>query len=228
MKTGSFIVLLSAMILSACDNRTELIDTFNDSPYFLSNGDTITTLRDSVKMSRGRYEFNMQLIDPNENLVTLSLNSTSAGRFYLNGAILNKEVIDVSGQSLRLSYEALSAGSHSLTIIMKDEFDESATLDVTLTAFSNLVPVVDFDVVQPDGASNLERLIDASNSVDMDKSFGGGIIEYEYSFLGKVVTSDDETQTVFFPSDGVYNVVVRVRDNDDVWSEPVSRNVTIN
>ena len=114
-----------------------------------------------------------------------------------------------------------------LAIGAVDDFGKSATLDIDLRAFDNLVPVASFVANHPQGAGPFERLVDASASVDGDQNFGGWITKYEYSFLGVVRATSYNTQTVIFPSSGVYNIVVRVKDHDGVWGEPISQNIEI-
>ena len=228
MKNGLCILSIVWLVLTGCENRADLISSFNDRPYFMFAGDTITSLVDSVKTSRGRYNINVNFIDPNENLASLILRSSvPSGSFYLSSSIVVGETVPIENQSVSLSYDAVANGAHDLEITMVDDFGESATLDVDLRAFDNLVPVASFVANQPQGAGPFERLVDASASVDGDQNFGGAITEYEYSFLGIVRNTSDNTQTVIFPSSGVYNIIVRVKDNDGVWSEPVSQNIEI-
>jgi len=218
---------LLTLFWAGCDSREESIDQLNDPPYFLLEGDTVSFVTDSVKSSLGAYILSASVIDPNENLSSLSFNSIEgSGEFSVNNSVVETQVA-ISGSIDEIIYNADFDGLHVFEIIASDDFGEKAILEVSLTAFNNIAPTAVIRVTKPPGTGPFERLIDATASFDGDEKFGGVIEMYEFTFLGIVLEIAAPTQTVIFPSEGTYQVRVRVLDNDGEWSEIVAINETI-
>ena len=222
-----FIATPFALVAISCDLRTNTIEDLNQPPYFSFQEQVVTSLVDSMKSTRGDYFFPVEIRDPNGNLTLLQFeNIQGAGQFLVDLVPVENEV-SVKSDNPDLRFGPSFDGKHVLQITAVDAFGQKAQLTVDLTAFDNIGPVAMFEIVDPPNTGPFERLIDASKSSDRDENFGGGIDQYEYTFLGIVVPSNDDTQTVIFPSTGTYQVIVRVQDNDGIWSDPVAMNETI-
>lgn len=219
--------VISGVVLS-CDSRIDELDQFNDGPYFSLNSDTITSISDSLKLSQGNYVIAPSIMDANNNIVEILVSSTSGqGALLVNGTPVESSLA-VNGNPTSLAYDPILDGLHNFTITAKDAFDLTADLEVSLTSFVNIPPTLIVEITQPAGAGPFERLIDASQSFDGDERFGGRITEYEYTFLHIIRNISESTQTVIFPSAGNYQVQVRVRDNDNVWTDLETIPIQIN
>ena len=216
--------------------RIDNIEDFNDRPAIVFNQmEGISWFEDSIKISlknsQKSYDIVLRTTDINQNIAFLSYKLlTGHGTLFQNGIPIEENFINLNleNNSVVLSYEPAEPGLHTVEFTLKDDFDETATFTLQLEAFINLIPVADFRVRRPENPIDpLERLIDASESFDQDKKFGGGITGYEYTFLGKTIQVEDSSIPVIFPSADNYDISVRVMDNDSQLSELVTINTKI-
>lgn len=214
---------------SGCDNSDDILKDLNVTPQFLVDGEPVTLLRDSLKFSQLGYDVVAILSDSNSNISVYEYEITQgAGNIFANGVLQQTNDLPVSNlENLGLQYRPNSVGRNRIALTATDAFGESAGLTIELDVFSNLPPVAIAVANTPDFGGANERVIDASQSFDQDAKFGGGLIAYEFVFLGKVVEIPESSQAVIFPEEGNYQVIVRVKDNDNVWSQPLGVNVSI-
>ena len=217
-----YLLFASVFFFWKCDGSEEFIKRLNDPPYFLLDGDRVVFLEDSAKLDVN-YEMPV-VMDPNENLSRLIFDGQ--GSIFVNERE-TASVLEVDGSNLNLRYKPNNSGLKSLKITVFDDFNSKADLRVDLTVFDNFRPLALFTVEHPDTGGLFERVINASVSKDPDLKFGGGIEEYEYTFLGIKRKTGDPTQTIIFPKSGTYQIILRVKDNDGAWSDSFSKNVII-
>jgi hypothetical protein len=224
---SNFIILF--YLFSGC-GRIENIENLNQPPRLLFNGvDSSDVVRDSVKISlkndRKLYDFTLLLKDANQNIEELNYKILAGkGNLYQDNQLAQSNVLFINSAYLVfLAYEPFVPGQHVLEFIVIDEFNLQETLSIELTAFNNLIPIARFSINTPDHPVDpLERLIDASESYDQDLKFGGGVVAFEYSFLGKRVLSEKDKISVIFPSAYNYEITLRVVDTDGAWSEKLT------
>ena len=106
-------------------------------------------------------------------------------------------------------------------MIAADEFFETDTVSIQLSAFKNLAPKAHLEIRQVGILSRFEYILDATNSKDMDEEFGGGISVYEFLINAQVIEREDPELQFIFSKEGVVVLGLRVRDNDGVWSERI-------
>ncbi len=188
MKRMCYTWVMAIFFLSACDNREEQVDSFNDAPYFALETDTVSAISDSLKLSQNQYPITPTIIDANDNIIRIAFAGNTQGRFQVDGERVAGGAIEVKSIPTSITYHPTLSGAHIFTITAIDAFGLSADLKVQLTAFVNIPPTLVVDIVKPNGSGPFERILDASGSFDPDQRFGGSIVEYEYSFLNKVVS----------------------------------------
>jgi hypothetical protein len=228
IKTISNYIILF-YLFSGC-GRIETIENLNEPPRLLFNGvDSSRMVRDSVKISlkndQRLYDFTLLLKDANQNIASLNYKILAGkGNLYRDNQLVEGDTLLINSEYLvSLSYEPFEPGQHVLEFNVVDEFNLHETLSIELTAFNNIIPIARFSINTPDHPVDpLERLIDASESYDQDQKFGGGVVAFEYSFLGKRVLSEKDKISVIFPSSYNYEITLRVVDADGAWSEKLT------
>ncbi|MEQ9218933.1 MAG: hypothetical protein RLO17_12875 [Cyclobacteriaceae bacterium] len=186
---------------------------------------------DSVKFrgETAKYIFELTATDPDENLKSISYEIISGNGSLFQNGIITDEIKLGKSEFISMEFAPSRPGTHILNFSIVDVFDQEASITLDLYAFENIVPVSRFEIVKPEVQHDpLEYMIDASSSYDPDEKFGGGIISYEYSFLGKTVKLSMSVIGVIFPEPGTYDIGVRVKDNDGKWSEIGLKTVLIN
>lgn len=221
----------------SCNEGVEgFIKDLNEQPQiaFVNNPD-VSILMDSIKVLLSSsnpldyYSIKLIVSDPDSNIVSLTfLQKRGIGIFIQNGDTLVDKKINLENTILSIRYYPKNVGSHSFEFEVKDKFGLTNNAKIDLVVFENLDPIAEMEISKIGALSPFQYRIDGSGSYDKDFRFGGGIIEYEYSFIGKtfnVVFSEIE---YVFPSAGLYVISLRVKDNNGAWSESIQKSVTIN
>jgi len=185
------------------DKAPEIIFYKNDVPY----NDTIDSLKLNTSLALS-YK-----IIHRENL-NLTISNAIDSIATLNGKIL--------------TIKGLFEGNFNIDLKVVDSYNKSLEKQLTFHIFKNLLPVANFNCTQIMTLSQYETKIDASSSYDKDSRFGGKIVLYEYTF-DNAVTFQTELNVVYFTfnSKGNKEVKLRVKDNDDAWSDYATKYITI-
>ena len=123
-------------------------------------------------------------------------NVIGQGTFYIGSSLVQSPTNISNKELISLSYKSLSYGDHQLGIILFDEFDRSALLNIDLFSFENLIPIANFSVV----GIGLIRTIDARANPDM-------------------VEPGDVFLNVKTPHDWVYTGIVIKAEGDIIHTE---------
>ncbi len=220
----SWFIGCTAMLLSfSCESF--LSD--NMPPIILVNGGP--ELTDTIKRTANpvlTFEFTVtddQLI---RDMLVLNVQK---GLLWYDNKIINDVTVDISAvQKGTLQYEALKTGSSTFTLEVKDEDNRSSTAQVSIVTFDNLAPVAMLSVQQTDELSPHQVKIDATNSFDKDQPWGGAILQWEFTIEGFYTTVIDRPVIQYiFPEAGKYTFGLRVKDNDQIWSEKVTKEIMV-
>ena len=237
------VMICCAALLWACGETEDGLRNLNSPPLInFNNAVGQLVLEDSIKVGiktgQERYLVELNVFDENDNLTQVEYTQEfGRGTLLQGGDTIRGNDIAVASDVLRFEYYPLDIGSHRFSIRATDRFDESSSVIIALEAFTNLPPVARFTFARDGQFGTRQWVINAEESFDRDSRFGGAIVEYEYSVLGRVdnifVPSEpspgfDPTRyQAIFPQDGTYTIGVRVRDNDGVWSQRFERDVRI-
>ncbi|MEQ9303000.1 MAG: hypothetical protein RJQ14_03725 [Marinoscillum sp.] len=232
------IYTLSALMLFGCESGTkEFLDDLNEGPqinFVSSNSENTVLLEDSIKTlldikaDPSFYEISLSISDENDNLESVIYSQISGLGTLLQGEdTIRNSNITLNNDVLEFEYYPRNYGAHIFTLTAQDEFGESNQVRVQLVAFENLLPQAILGVNRLGRLSPFEYAFDASESFDKDQRFGGGIIEYEFFILDKQYRILTPEFKFIFPTDGVYDVGLRVKDNNGKWSTRVTTSVTV-
>lgn len=198
--------LLASFLLLGCNEATDYFFEFNTKPstYIVMN-DEVDSLgfKDSIKIGGKPIEFELVVNDEEQLNPVLEYDTT---RF----------MVTYNDEYETYMIEAIREGRGEVTFIGVDSFNEQSNYTFELLSFDNLLPECIF-TVELDG--NRIISVDAENSYDRDKRFGGQIVEYEYNLNGYKFTSEKDNIYYTFGSNGNKLIKVRVKDNDNAWSE---------
>lgn len=216
MKNILFLAFV-ALLFSACDDRDDYFAENNAAPTLkiLVNGlEVEPDFADTIKLG---YFYPVKCVfsdDKDENL-TPFLASSSLYHF----AFSYNEV------SKTLMLDGMAEGMATATICVKDSYGKETKKNLVFTFITNLPPVAKIQV-EPVGLSgNREVQVNATGSYDKDARLGGSIVLYEYNLDGYTFTTPSGFISYIFPTTGVKNIAVRVKDNNNVWSGWASKSV---
>lgn len=231
-------LLLITTIFISCDDKINSLEDLNIEPYSeyysISNGIWKTnisdnTIKDSVKFYNDNnkipYSISIRFKDKNKNFGYVNLNSSQFdNQFYVNDVEYFQN-FEVKLDSFSFSHKNLYDENRKFTMTISDTWDKKHIINFDLTYFSNKPPVA---ILNTNVVSNNEYELDASNSYDKDKKYGGFIRTYEFVIDNNFVIStlNKKISHVFNP--GTHNIKLRVKDNDLIWSSTVEKTITIN
>jgi hypothetical protein len=122
-------------------------------------------------------------------------------------------------------------GTGTIEFTGTSDLGKTGKLTMELRTFRNLRPVCKAIVIptfdEPNQYIDIE--INASDSYDKDRRYGGYIVEYKYTIDGidDPTITDKSRITQVLRSTGRRNIVVSCKDNDGDWSDDISISVDI-
>jgi|ERR1035437_4070583 hypothetical protein len=202
-----YIYILLAISLMSCNTRKDYFEGINKSPTLtlIREGSSILSITDSAKIN---YPYKVSYILNDEENLKLNIKQ-----------LQGNDSIAIQDSTIYIT--PLKTGSSKFDISAMDSYQKSAVTRISLTVFDNLNPVCSFKINPVQTLSLFEIEIDASGSYDPDSKWGGKIVNYEYTLENQdPVVLTTPSMRYIFSSSGVKNIVVRVQDNNNAWSDP--------
>lgn len=234
---------LSIIFASCKDDRFLYFEGNNSAPKIQlytgtqsSRGNLQNMIKDSIKLSlkhsQYAYNFGLQLQDIELNITKLEYQQiTGSGSIFLNGKVLPSSDITFDNQQILslidLRYIPSNIGTHRIGITATDKFDAVNTASIELIAFDNIYPIAKDTIYPRQIVDPLEYTIDATKSFDPDTKFGGGIYYYTFGVNGQSYQSNKPILNYIFPKAGTYTVTLQITDNDNAFSNILSKTITI-
>ncbi|MDR1226558.1 MAG: hypothetical protein LBK47_06630 [Prevotellaceae bacterium] len=233
-------VLLFLSLLAACPSCDREFDLFKEQNKVkidldldaddITGGLQLTNgvLKDSIKRGQVRsYRMDIAGGSDNNTFTVDRLTSSNTVQFFLNDSLVINSVSIARGRNSVSAY-GVAAGSARGSLIIRDVYERSVSVPYEFTVFNNLPPVCRISVIGIKELSPYEVFVDLSTSLDTDERFGGYVDQYEYR-VGSYYRLTTQHSSIYhiLPAAGTYDIRCRVRDNDGVWSEFVSRSITV-
>ncbi|MGV4459950.1 hypothetical protein ACQ1Q5_00275 [Ornithobacterium rhinotracheale] len=236
-KATFFVALVS--IFTSCDDKIGSLEELNSAPnfhIFQRNATSWQPVKEKVVYDSAKvwteanhmtYSAVLKMEDINSNYgdVTIGTYDTD-DTYYINSVEYNKTQ-RVPLDSFSVSYKNKNLGLREFDVTARDDFGKANKLKFYVFFAENKKPVARLNINVNNEHTENEYEIDASNSKDMDQSLGGFIKEYEYVINDKKIirTSFNKIYHVFSPGD--YIIRLRVKDNDDEWSNTVTKSLYV-
>lgn len=218
MKSIKVLIVIAVITLvSSCDNREDFFYTNNKQPeLFWKDNINPKEINDSIKIGYPR-EFVFELRDDQDNDTLLVMKDF--------GGSLNSSINKVLGI---IEVETLGEGPYILYLLAVDHYSVSDTINLNLVSFSNLPPIASLRVQQISDGDNLVIELDGSLSRDKDTKYGGHIVQYEFRIGNNyTVTSEVDKIRYVFAETGTYRVSLKVKDNNNTWSNEYKLDIEI-
>lgn len=222
------------LVLNACNNNNSGLTGEEATPYdglapVIKVGNDAFDLRDTMKFTvQQEYVFSFTIEDDQTERI-LKVNKLQNGLLFFQGKIMNDAETNISGiQSGQITFRALQPGLFNFNVSVEDPQGLSSSIVIELNVLDNMLPVARMQITQTAEVSPYQIAVDAAQSYDQDERWGGQVKAYEFT-----VDEFYSTETIrpkleyIFPEVGTYRIVLRVKDNDDEWSEALTRQVSI-
>ena len=210
-------IISIVLTLVSCEKWDDYYYEINKKPeikFYKENktyNDTIT--KDSIKVNT-TFILDYKILDEQE--LTLDI---QAEEKFKQGITFDKNKIYIKG---------LYHGNLNFSAIAKDVYGKTYQKDFSFRVFSNLKPIAVLKLNQISIVMKNEVEINAIDSYDGDKIQGGYITMYEYTIDNNVITIEEPVLKFIFNSSGNKEVSLRVKDNEDSWSDVVKSVITLN
>ena len=227
-------------LIISCDDKELALEELNLAPeleYFSRTTTQWENVIDSeVVVARAKvwteennlnYAAILRSKDLNNNFADLTIKSLSNDlTFFINNDLYENSVT-VPLDSFAIAVRNLTAQIKRFDIKVKDSWDKEYNVPFEIHYLDNMKPIPSFELIEVNQLTNNEYEINATSSEDADKDLGGYIKIFEYTIDGVVVTIPlNSIHHVF--SVGTHVIKLRCLDNDNEWSEQISRSLTIN
>lgn len=236
MKKLMITIFCIAISLCGCGDRKEMIRLI-DSPPEITISKLNPTLgkeviTDSVRFYENPsffYNTKLLLSDKYKNIWKLNYNvSKGNAKVYYDGKDLNLTSIRVDLDEILLSVSPRSKGNISVDFIVEDRFSNTKQATLNLFVFDNLIPIAVVSAKKFEQNSPLEYTIDANASYDQDANFNGAVVGYIFNIEGKSIQTTNPTINYIFPTQGTYNIELKVIDNNGAISNPTIYKLNVN
>lgn len=218
-------LLLFALAWSACNTEGE--GPGPGAGIQLEVGGT-DVYEDTLKFSPGATLQIPFRVSGTEGGTELSMSKLDGGLVTYDGLILNNSAVVTTLSDGELVFRPLEAGVHSFFLEAASASGAASTALVEIFAMENQPPLARAVAAVVAEADPYHVRIDAGASQDADTAWGGAVTAYEFDLVGfyKTVTGRS-TLDYIYPEPGRYEIRVRVKDNDEVWSGPVVVDVEV-
>ena len=215
------LILLAAVVLASCDNRS---DNWANTNYFanfkitsanITPSENENEYTDTVKKGYSSiYTYSFEL--EKDCSVDVSVNNSS-------------DKIEHNTDNNTFTYTGTKNENVDVTLVLTDPFDKKQTKRLAIYNIDNIPPISDGTAENIAEIDPHEILIDASSSYDADEKYGGKIISYEYEIvdISKNITKSATFKRIL-EKNGTYNINIRVMDNDSAWSKTKKLEIVLN
>jgi len=220
--TRIFFLLLIGL-LHSCSDRYEYFEKINEPPslFILKKNRATVELTDSLKTSiQAYYPIKLILTDSTSEIASLKykINSGQGKMYYKDQEVINAN-LNTHNQNISLKWVPASLGTHEIDFIATDRFKKEKKATIKLFCFDNLPPVPLLKIYPLQKESELEYLIDASESYDQDKNFGGHITSYRFKINKAIIDTSSPLVKYIFPYPGSYLISLLVKDDQGNYAE---------
>lgn len=233
-----FAAIFIAGLLS-CDDKVRSLEDLSQPPSFLyfkkestnwKLADPGMVIMDSAKVwsasNNASFPILIKLVNPLNNLSEISVKSSEPeSQIFVNDNLYTSVFTAPNNEDLNLAFKSAIPSTQDFTIQSTEIFDKSNTLVCRIVFKPNRPPKADLKLVLVDGVTRNYQL-NASGSYDIDSAIGGNVVEYQY-IIDNVIINTSEPKINHIFTLGQHQLKLRVKDNDDVWSDYVSVALTV-
>lgn len=230
-------ILIIAGGLTSCDDKIRELEELNKAPEFQFfrkssvNWETPTSeIVDSAKVwnqyNNASYPAILRVVDVNNNISRIKIFSNNSDvSFFVNGNTYynNYEVED--NEEFNVAFRSNGSGVGEFKVSASDDFGKANDMRFRIEFRDNKLPIPRLEAVLINGTTKNYQL-KGQNSFDRDKAIGGAVVEYEFVIDNIVIhTSQANINHIF--TLGQHIIKLRVKDNDEAWSEYVQMNLNV-
>ncbi|MDY3538188.1 hypothetical protein PG275_09265 [Riemerella anatipestifer] len=234
----SIITLVIAGLVS-CDDKVRELTDLDQAPSFLYfNSKSVNweeapfePIIDSAKVysssNNSSYPVILKVVDKINTLTELKiLTSDPENSIFVNNNLYTTEYVSASAnEDINCAFRSSKAGTQEFIVSSTSIFDKRNTFKFRIEFKENRPPKANLKIALIDSRTKNYKL-DASGSEDIDKAIGGAIVEYEFIINNILIKTTENSINHIFKT-GTHEIKVRVKDNDDVWSEYVSETLVV-
>ena len=231
-----YTVLIASLIMG-CDDTEDYFTKQNNDPFisFTYSPQEDRVILDSVKLSKNGqgYRTTMTVNDTEDRLFDVFYESRSGDGYMVSSGRLTPSTLYPTSELRKgtytydIEYRPDDLGFHELEFIAQDVFLETDTITLQLRVFDNLKPVARLNIRPTRVVDRYEYTIDASESFDQDELYGGNIVLYRFNINSKIIELEEPSFRYVFSGENIFELGLRVLDNDGVWSDTYEEIIAI-
>lgn len=236
--TRIILLIIAGGFISSCDDKIRELEELNKAPEFQFfrkssiNWETpnSSVIIDSAKaynaFNNATYPAILRVIDVNNNTSLIRIKSIDTSTsFFVDGNTYYGSYEVNNNEQFNVAFRNPQVGISPYSLYAADDFGKENAINFQIEFKPNKLPIPKLEVILINGTTKNYQL-KGQNSFDRDKAIGGAVVEYEFVIDNVVIhTSEPNINHIF--TIGQHNVKLRVKDNDNEWSEYVSTTLTV-
>lgn len=229
-----YLHIILVFLICGCSNRYATIDQIPTAPLvniFWKNK-LYNVHTDSIKLSNinnNYYGVDLRLSDSDRYYTSLKYSFVQGGGQFISRLdTLSNTLLPFDNFRCLVHFIPDRQELSVITFTATDQLNHTRQATLNLLTFWNLIPRSSLTISALRVADPLEYLLDASGSYDVDRNFGGNIVQYIYQVEGATIRTSKSQIKHIFSAAGTYNISITTKDNDGGFSPAVNQLVTIN
>ncbi len=190
------------------------------------------TLKDSLKTGQNAqvssYNFQVKVKSNHPELIEIGTSYDVTQGEVVSLSTIENTAKGANENIYQLEYVPVGIGKKELTIYAVDHFGSRSNIYLDLMVYENLKPVAVMQYKHIGSIRPGHFEINAYGSYDQDEKYGGKITKYLFEINGKVIQTEKPMIEYIFQEPGQHELILKVRDNDETWSETLRAMVPIN
>ncbi len=234
------LILFIIIGLISCDDKIRELEDLDFPPsfmYFRNSSITWETpgdnelIIDSAKtfnqINNSSYPAIIKVVDHLNNLTNISIKGSDPQSFiYVNNSLYSNNYTTKSDTDINLAFRSSIPSVQEFSITSTDIFNKKCQIKFKINFKENKPPKPILKIVLLNGNLSSYQL-KGEGSYDIDNAIGGMIVQYQF-LIDNVIINTSEPNINHFFKKGLHDIKLRVKDNDDVWSDYTNQSLLVN
>lgn len=232
------IIIITGLI--SCDDKIRELEDLDSPPTFMyfrkssitweipaANEIIIDSAKVYNQINSSSYPAIIKIVNNLDNLTQINIDgSDPQSSIFVNNSLYNNSFTTKTNADINLAFRSPVASTQEFSISSTDIFNKKYEIKFKILFKENQPPKPILKLILINGSTSNYQL-KGSESYDRDASIGGMIVEYQF-IIDDIIINTSEANINHYFKKGSHTLKLRVKDNDDVWSDYISQNLIVN
>lgn len=235
-----FLILIIITGLTSCDDKIRELQDLDSPPTFMyfrkssitweipsANEIIIDSAKVYNQINNSSYPAIIKVVNSLDNLTQINITgSDPQSSIFVNNNLYNNSYMAKTDADINLAFRSPIASTQEFSVTSTDIFNKKYEIKFKINFKENKPPKPILKLILVNGATSNYQL-KGSESYDIDNLIGGMIVEYQF-IIDNIIINTSEANINHYFKKGSHIIKLRVKDNDDIWSDYIEQNLIVN